>query len=270
MIFDELLRRWDLTPDGDPIVTHSSQLLPVCRGDQPAMLKVATEPEETRGGAVMVWWEGEGAARVLAHHGAALLLERATGTRSLIEMVRAGQDDAASRIICGVVARLHAPRDSLPPSLVPLAEWFRELWPAAEQYSGILRRSAETARLLLADQREVVVLHGDIHHGNILDFGPHGWLAIDPKGLIGERGFDFANTFCNPHQEMITVRERVSRTADVISAAAQFDRTRLLQWVLAYAGLSAAWFLGGAVGDPASAQQPIAIAELAAEELDQN
>jgi len=270
MIFDEFLDRWDLTPAGDPLVTHSSQLLPVCRDDQPAMLKVATEPEETRGAALMVWWDGDGAARVLAHDGAALLLERATGTRSLIEMVREGQDDDASRIICDVVARLHAPRGSLPTGLVPLAEWFRYLWPAADTYGGVLLRSAEMARSLLADQHEVAVLHGDIHHGNILDFGPNGWLAIDPKGLIGERSFDFANTFCNPHQEMITVRERVSRTADVISAAARLDRTRLLQWVVAYAGLSAAWFLSGAVGDPAAAQQPIEIAELAVAELDQN
>jgi streptomycin 6-kinase len=270
VIVDGFLQRWDLIPDGDPIVTHSSQLLPVCRGDQPAMLKVATEPEETRGAALMVWWEGDGAARVLAHDGAALLLERATGTRSLIEMVRAGQDDEASRIICDVVARLHAPRGSLPTGLVPLTEWFRYLWPAADTYGGILRRSADMATVLLYDQRDISVLHGDIHHGNILDFGPHGWLAIDPKGLIGERGYDLANTFCNPHQEMLTARERLSRRADVISAATQLDRTRLLQWVLAYAGLSAAWFLGGAVGDSAEAEHPIAIAELAAEELDRN
>jgi len=52
--------------------------------------------------------------------------------------------------------------------------------------------------LLLADQHDVGVLHGDIHHGNILDFGPRGWLTIDPKGLIGERDFDYANLFCNP------------------------------------------------------------------------
>ena len=167
-----------------------------------------------------------------------------------------------------MVARLHAPHGSLPTGLVPLTEWFRYLWPAADRYGGILRRSAGMARVLLTDQRDISVLHGDIHHGNILDFGPHGWLAIDPKGLIGERGYDFANTFCNPHPETITARDRLSRRADVISAAAQIDRTRLLQWVVAYAGLSAAWFLDGAVGNPAAAQDPIAIAELAAAELD--
>ena len=40
-------------------------------------------------------------------------------------------------------------------------------------------------RTLLTLERDVVPLHGDIDHGHILDFGPRGWLAIDPKRLIG-------------------------------------------------------------------------------------
>lgn len=44
----------------------------------------------------------------------------------------------------------------------------------------------------------MAVLHGDLHHGNVLDFGPLGWLAIDPKGLHGESGFDYANILSNP------------------------------------------------------------------------
>ena len=45
-MFDPYLRRWDLTPDGEPIVTHSSRLLPVRCNGAPAMLKFTTEPEE--------------------------------------------------------------------------------------------------------------------------------------------------------------------------------------------------------------------------------
>jgi streptomycin 6-kinase len=55
-----------------------------------------------------------------------------------------------------------------------------------------------TARELLANLSEVVVLHGDIHRCNVLDFGHRGWLASDPKGLVGERYCDLANLFCNP------------------------------------------------------------------------
>ena len=59
----------------------------------------------------------------------------------------------------------------------PLGEWFRDLWPTTAQHGGILTRSAETARMLLAEPREVGVLHGDLHHDNVLDFGARGWLA---------------------------------------------------------------------------------------------
>ena len=48
-----------------------------------------------------------------------------------------------------------------------------------------------------SDQRDVRVLHGDIHHHNIRQ-SSRGWLAFDPKGLVGERTYDCANTLCNP------------------------------------------------------------------------
>src|SRR5215216_2116620 len=182
--FEPWLGRWRLAPDGEPLVTPTSRLLPVVVDGQPAMLKVATHPEEARGASLMEWWAANGAARVLARDGAEILLERATGPRSLVNMAREA-DDEASRIICDVAARLHAPRSIDPPrELVPLAEWFRDLWPAAERLGGILHVSASVARELLADPREATVLHGDLHHGNVLDFGERGWLVIDPKGLI--------------------------------------------------------------------------------------
>ena len=77
------LARWDLVPDGEPIETPSSLLLAVRHNGVPAMLKLAREEEERRGGALMAWWNGDGAAKVLAQHGPALLLERADGPRSL-------------------------------------------------------------------------------------------------------------------------------------------------------------------------------------------
>jgi streptomycin 6-kinase len=263
-MFDFYLARWGLTPDGAPIITHSSNLLPVRCGEAPAMLKIAVAPEERRGAALMVWWNGEGAARVLAHDGDALLMERAIGEDSLVEMARNGRDDQANRILSEVAAKLHAPKDYPPPStLVPLSRWFEALGPAASRFGGIWGQAAATARELLASQQEVVVLHGDVHHGNVLDAGLRGWLAIDPKGLVGERGFDFANIFCNPDLEIATARGRLARQASVVAAAAGLDRVRLLKWILAYAGLSAAWTLE-------EGQQPelaLAVAELAASEI---
>ena len=262
--FSPYLDRWNLMWDGNPIVTHSSRLLPVRHDGAPAMLKIATEPEERRGAETMLWWRGDGVARVLAHEGDALLMERATGERSLSEMARSGRDDEATRILCAAAARLHAPRSRpLPSSLVPLDIWFRELKPAAARYGGILAQAADMARDLLADQREVVLLHGDLHHGNVLDFGPRGWLAIDPKGLLGERTFDFVNLLRNPDDETALGPGRFARQATVIAEAAGLDRVRLLQWTVAFCGLSAAWILED--GDEPAAD--LAIAELAAREF---
>jgi streptomycin 6-kinase len=254
------LARWDLVPDGEPIKTPSSLLLAVRHNGVPAMLKIAREEEERRGGALMAWWDGDGAAKGLARHGEALLLERATGARSLGAMVAAGQDDEASRILCGVAARLHVPRPGPPPELVPLTHWFEALAPAARTHGGLLAQADSAAQALLADPRDVVVLHGDIHHGNVLDGGERGWLAIDPKGLLGERTFDFVNILRNPDAAVALAPGRFDHQVEVLAAVASVERRRLLDWTLAFAGLSAAWHLA----DGTSPDLDFAIAALAA------
>jgi streptomycin 6-kinase len=263
-VFDHHLRLWSLAADGDAIHTHSSHLLPVRRRGVPAMLNIAFEPHEKAAAAVMRWWEGQGAVRVLAWDEDALLLERAEGTRSLAAMARDGRDEEACAILCRAVAGLHEPRDKpLPPQLIPLTEWFAPLEPAAARYGGILVQSAEAARDLLANQQNIVVLHGDVHHDNVLDFGPRGWLAIDPKSLIGDRCFDYANILENPDHAIATDADRFARRIVVIAEEAGLERERLLRWVLAWCGLSAVWFLD----DNQSGDAPLAVATLAARAL---
>lgn len=240
--FNQCLTRWDLKQDGEPIITPTSELLPVRYKGIAAMLKVALIKEEQIGNQLMAWWNGDGAAPVFAIDEKAVLLERAEGAVSLVNLAQSGHDDKASQIICAVAARLHAHKNKEPPpALTPLSHWFNELYPAANQYGGVLLKASAAAKELLTDQQDIVVLHGDIHHGNILDFGPRGFLAIDPKGLVGERGFDFANIFCNPDFEIATKPGRLAHQLDVVSKAANLEPKRLLKWVLAYAGLSAAW-----------------------------
>ncbi|MEF2073649.1 aminoglycoside phosphotransferase family protein [Consotaella aegiceratis] len=269
MTLESYIRRWELVPDGEEIVTASSRLMPVLRRGDPAMLKLALIDEERRGVALMEWWGGAGAAAVLATGEGAVLLERATGPRSLIRMAYDGQDEEACRILCATAARLHAPRPRPKPAdLVPLPVWFRDLAPAAERHGGIFARSADAARLLFSTQKDVVVLHGDIHHGNVLDFGPRGWLAIDPKSLIGERGFDFANIFPNPYvaepgRPVDIDPDRFRARVAVVAKAADLERRRLLLWILAWSGLSAAWSRPDASDPPLTLQ----VAELAAAEL---
>ena len=243
-VFAPWLTRWKLVPDGAAIDTHSSHLLPVRRDGIALMLKVAFEKDEKAGGLLMQWWDGDGAARVFEYDGEALLLERATGSRSLLATVREGRDDEATHILCDAIARLHAPRSKPLPDLVPLEPGFAELWPMAVSQGGLIAETATVARRLLAAQREIRPLHGDIHHENLLDFGARGWLAIDPKRLVGDRAFDYANLFCNPDFASATALHAVERRLAIVLAQSGLDRTHLLEWLFAWCGLSAAWFIG--------------------------
>lgn len=268
-VYAPYLVRWDLVLDGDPIITPAARLLPVRWRGEAAMLRITVLDEAKGSEVLLAWWDGRGAARVLGMDGDALLLERAEGSRSLAEFARNGRDDEATRIICHVTAQLHAPRAKPLPDLIPLHAWFEALWPAAATHGGLLARSAEAARVLFADPRDVGVLHGDIHHENILDFGARGWLAIDPNRLCGERGFDYANLFCNPDLSdpslpVAILAEHFRRRLDIVVEHARIERARLLQWILAWTGLSAAWFLG----DGDSPEIALRVAELALAEID--
>jgi streptomycin 6-kinase len=173
-------------------------------------------------------------------------------------MARGEEDDDACRILCEAAARLHAPRPNPPPSLlIPLDLWFAPLWPRAERAGGVFARAAALARELLGSPEPPVVLHGDIHHGNVLDGGVRGWRAIDPKGLWGDRGYDYANLLCNP--DAVTAIAGLERRLETAAALSGLARERLLQWLVAYLGLSASWTLSDG-GDP---WQALAIAEAA-------
>lgn len=266
------LQLWNLNADGTAFTSGNAHLLPVQWHGQAAMLKVSTSPEEIQGYDLLEWWQGQGAAKVLARASNALLMERATGTQSLVALSHADQDEQASRIICDVVAQLHQassraenpqnPR-AAPGTLTPLHDWFQPLEHVDTSLHPLLSSARHTARKLLAQTRDIVCLHGDIHHHNILDFGPRGWLAIDPKGLIGERAFDYANLFCNPDTETALDADRFLARVNTVSHYAQLDRQRLLQWILAWCGLSATWHFEDE-SDPATA---LGIAALAAQTL---
>ena len=250
---------WHLHYDGEPCTTSSGLLQPVLFEGEECMLKIARRERDVRANELMIWWRGDGAAKVLMHDGLALLMERSKGAVSLVAMALNGQDSEASRIICGVAARLHKHPPPYPGSLLPLDFWFKALPLASAKYGSIFTECRVIADKLLDDLRDIVALHGDIHHGNILDFGERGWLAIDPKGLIGERGFDYANIFCNPDAAISTRPGRLVGQAVVVAETAGLDRIRLLQWIAAWAGLSAAW----CISDREDPQKAMSIAKLA-------
>ena len=152
-MLDSDSHRWGLIANGEPIATSTATLFPVLWRDQPAMLKLSSQEDQQRGAGLMEWWNGDGAA-VFARDENALLMERATGSRSLAGMVRDGRDDEACRILCATAAKLHAARVGALPDLVPLDQWLRGLEPAAATHGGILLRCANTAQTLPAEPQD--------------------------------------------------------------------------------------------------------------------
>jgi len=252
--FQPWIERWGLEPDGEAFVTPyaASRLLPVRRGGAPAMLKLAASEDERRGSAIMAWWNGQGAAPVLAHAENALLMVRAEGGRTLDQM----EDASAIGVLCQAVRALHAPRPD-PPSTPPLSRLFKALMDASEPR---LAGPRQVARELLETPRDAVVLHGDVHHFNVLDFGEAGWLAIDPWGFRGERAYDYANVLRNPSLERVADRGRFDCGRTQIAAEAGLDPDRLLRWIYAHAGLAAAWELSDG-HDPARSYAVLELSE---------
>jgi len=253
--FQPWLDRWSLEADGQPFVTPyaGSRLLPVRRAGVAAMLKLAASDDERRGAAVMGWWGGRGAAPVLARAGDALLMARAEGRRALHQ----AEDATATAILCAAVRALHGEREQAPPPTPPLARLFAALLNTGDSRLDGPRR---VARTLLDAPREIVLLHGDIHHRNVLDFGPAGWLAIDPWGFQGERAYDYANILRNPGLERVVEPGRFDRGRAQIAERAGLEPERLLCWIYAHAGLAAAWELADGQ-DPSRSWAVLELAE---------
>ena len=98
---------------------------------------------------------------------------------------------------------------------------------------------------LLATQAEPVLLHGDLHHGNILSARRLPWLAIDAKGVVGEPGYDVGALLHNPAELLEAPRpgEVLERRLEVLTEELGLERARVRGWGVAQAVLAAYWGL---------------------------
>ena len=248
---ERCLRKWNLLSDGCLLETDSSWLLPVRYLGRQAMLKMLKPTTDERAAADLLrYFAGSGAVRLYATDDDALLMERAGNEVSLKTMALSGGDDRVAEILADCVMQLHAPRESpVPSGLTPLRQWFRSLF-AREAQLPILARCADVAQRLLTAEHDNTVLHGDLHHDNVLH-SVRGWLAIDPKGLIGERTYEVANLLGNPwpHGEIVHHPSRMLRLAELYSRRLGLDHRRVLGFAFAHAGLAASWSMDDG-GDP--------------------
>jgi streptomycin 6-kinase len=251
---DHYLEAWHLADPQPLATTHTSHIYTVTSEGTRVVLKLLTEigAEERQGAAALRYFDGHGAVRLLREDDYAHLLEYAHGD-NLAGIARDGNDDQATAIISDVLNKLHEPNNQpIPDKIVPLKRWFRDLFQKAEQdknagINSVFVRAAPLAEHLLDQNREVRVLHGDIHHENIRFHPQRGWLAFDPKGLVGERTFDAANTLCNPLNapDLVENEARILGTTRILAEKMGIEQPRVLAFVYIYCCLSASWSISG-------------------------
>lgn len=256
--------RWQLSRPTKMAETPTSIVYRVeQKSGQLAALKIYREDEAAgrRGTALLAWYEGQGAAMVIDADKDAALIEWIDGRR-LSEPAKAGRDREATEAIGYIVQQLHRSREAAPPEdLVDLREWFAalfdsraDLWPHTAR--DLYGRAKGIAMALFDFPTERVPLHGDIHHDNIMATA-RGWVAIDPKGLIGDPAYDVANAFLNPWdaRDLVIDQPRISHMADSFSKRLAIPRKRILGFAVAHAALSACW----SIGDGQSPRHQVAV-----------
>lgn len=217
-----------------------------------AVLKVNfPEPESEHEADALRWWDGDGAVRLLASDPArrALLIARCEPGAQLRHLPG---ETAANRVAAGVLRRLWKPA---PPAAGyrTLAQesrrWALELPRHWERHGHPFpRRLLDEALVLCAElggsEPELVVCHQDFHGGNVLSDADGGWLAIDPKPLVGERAFDLASLLRDRRPALLSVphpQRVVNERLDLLCGELAVDRERARGWALVHA---LAWGMG--------------------------
>jgi len=105
----------------------------------------------------------------------------------------------------------------------------------------LLQRATNTFRSLLDEKEERYILHGDLHHYNILK-SEASWVAIDPKGLVGEREYDTIQFLLNNLPE-VNIESTISKRIAVLVDKLKLNERRLIAWGFAHSVLSVCWSL---------------------------
>ena len=246
------LVKWRLRSPSLIAQTPTSDVYKVLRPNgKMAILKRWTKigrRDEVNGNTILKWWRGQGAVRLYDCDDEGQLLEYADG-KSLGEETRNEKlsDKAAISVVCELIRKLHKPHARTPSNLTPLELQFRALIDRdakkSRQHKQLFSRGRTVAKQLLSRQVGVRPLHGDLHHDNIIISKSRGWLAIDPKGLIGDPYYDLSNLFLNPlgrEDENATPR-RINRLATQLAHELELNKRKILRYAFARAMLSAAW-----------------------------
>jgi streptomycin 6-kinase len=200
---------------------------------------------------------GRGCARLLrcAPEAGAMLLERLKpGTR----LASLADDEAATGIAAEVMSALWQPAPE-GHSFPTTGTWMAGFGRLRGRYGGstgplpgpAVERAEGLAAELGASAGAPVVLHGDLHHFNILAAEREGWLAIDPKGVVGEPAYEAGALLRNPVPGVFgwpDLKAKTGRRMTVLAERLNLAAARIAGWAYAQMVLSAWWSLedGGA------------------------
>jgi len=261
---EEISHRWSLEVGGPLPNLSYNWVAPAVREDGvPAVLKLSFpgDKEFLTEAAALAVFGGRGICGLLELDPArgAMLLERLHPGAPLTTIE---DDEEATALAAGVMKNLRCPA---PPDheFPTVSDWSRGFERLRRRFGGGtgpmpegLVGEAETlfAELLLSEG-DGFLLHGDLHHENILSAGGWSWLAIDPKGVVGEAAYEAAALLHNPVGALDGPDPKglLERRLDVLSGELGIDRGRVRAWGLAQAVLAAYWGLedGGRVWDEA-------------------
>lgn len=251
-LLEECRARWSLelgAPFGD--LSYNFVIPARDPRGRDVVLKLGVPCRELRSEAsALRLFDGAGAVRLLDHDAGrgALLIERAlpgTTLHSLPDDTEATR--AAARLMLSLWCDPPA-RHAFP----SLAEWFRAFVRLRSNFGGgcgpfppeLIEKAERTFAVLNASSERAVILHGDLHHANILSSEGGGWLAIDPKGLCGAPGYEVGPFMLNrlpvdasDSALLEFMRARLSTFAEEL----RIDARRLAGWAFCYAVLSAVW-----------------------------
>ncbi|MEU5000650.1 aminoglycoside phosphotransferase family protein [Streptomyces sp. NPDC021622] len=239
----EFVERWDLTVDGPSMHGMAALVLPVVRADgTPAVVKFQVLDEETEGEPVgLRVWGGDGAVRLLDHDAGTgtMLLERLDSARMLSTMADTRK---AVLVIAELLARLTSV--AAPEGMRRLGDIAAEM---VDDLPGALKAIGDPAERAVVERcggavREVMgepgdrLLHWDLHFENVLAAEREPWLAIDPKPLAGDPGFDLWPAI-NNRFDVDDVLWRFDAMTEVLG----LDRERARAWTLGRVLQNALW-----------------------------
>jgi streptomycin 6-kinase len=249
-LIEECARHWDLRLDPPFPRLSFNYAAPARLPDGSiAVLKICPADDEFAS-------EAAATAAFAGPHSVALLDADLPRGALLLERLQPGtpigalaEDDEATAIAVDVMKQLWItpPPDGPYPTL---EYWFRGFGDLAALFprmggppASLLRHYEEIVARLLADTTQPALLHGDLNYGNVL-LSARGWIAIDPKGVIGDPAFDAAILLHDKTDDIFASNDPaafLARRLDIIVEHTGMDRAWVRDWGIAYAVLSAVW-----------------------------